>query len=233
MRQTRFFAAAFREFERRCARIGAASTSTRCASSCSPSRRRAVAPCIVAVRDRAGDRYGLHPVDWDLLARIPGLERLDVVVTDTTLAGAFHERIHQWLPGIEETRWEPAEPAAGCQLPAASLHIARDREEEVVAFARWVRAEAGEAGSPALDRMAIVVRQRLPYVYLAREVFRSAGVPCQMFDALPLAAEPYAAALDLRVFIRQRELCAGACSIPAALAVFQDRRRGRSADSRR
>ena len=45
--------------------------------------------------------------------------------------------------------------------------------------------------------MAIVVRQRLPYVYLAREVFRSAGVPCQMFDALPLAAEPYAAALDL------------------------------------
>ena len=80
-----------------------------------------------------------------------------------------------------------------CRLPAAaaSLHIARDREEEVVAFARWVRAEAGEAGSPALNRMAIVVRQRLPYVYLAREVFRSAGVPCQMFDALPLAAEPY------------------------------------------
>ncbi|HTL27239.1 MAG TPA: PD-(D/E)XK nuclease family protein [Burkholderiales bacterium] len=34
-------------------------------------------------------------------------------------------------------------------------------------------------------------------MYVAREVLRSAGVPCQMFDALPLAAEPLAAALDL------------------------------------
>ena len=197
IRQTRFFAATFREFERRCAASGGVDEhAIRVQLLASPAARpwRHV---IVAVRDRAGDRYGLHPVDWDLLARIAGLERIDVVVTDTTLAGAFHERIHQWLPGIEETRWEPAEPAAGCQLPAASLHIARDREEEVAAFARLVRGEAGEAGSPALDRMAIVVRQRLPYVYLAREVFRSAGVPCQMFDALPLAAEPYAAALDL------------------------------------
>ena len=47
--------------------------------------------------------------------------------------------------------------------------------------------------------MALVVRQPLPYVYVAREVLRSAGIPCQMFDALPLAAEPYAAALDLVV----------------------------------
>jgi RecB family exonuclease len=45
--------------------------------------------------------------------------------------------------------------------------------------------------------MALVVRQRLPYAYLATDVFRSAGIPCQMFDALPLAAEPYAAALDV------------------------------------
>jgi len=197
IRQTRFFAAAFREFERRCAASGGVDEHAIRAQLLVSPAARPWRHVIVAVRDRAGDRYGLHPVDWDLLARIAGLERLDVVVTDTTLAGAFHERIHQWLPGIEETRWEPAEPAAGCQLPAASLHIARDREEEVAAFARLVRAEAGEAGSPALDRMAIVVRQRLPYVYLAREVFRSAGVPCQMFDALPLAAEPYAAALDV------------------------------------
>jgi len=34
-------------------------------------------------------------------------------------------------------------------------------------------------------------------VYVAREVLRSAGVPCQTFDALPLAAEPYAAVLDV------------------------------------
>ena len=41
------------------------------------------------------------------------------------------------------------------------------------------------------------MHQRLPYVYVAREMFRAAGVPCQMFDALPLAAEPFAAALDV------------------------------------
>src|SRR5258706_228045 len=56
---------------------------------------------------------------------------------------------------------------------------------------------SGCAAPPAFDRIAIVVRQRLPYVYLAQEVFRSQGIPCQMFDALPLAAEPYAAAVDL------------------------------------
>ncbi|TMG81269.1 MAG: hypothetical protein E6H78_17140, partial [Betaproteobacteria bacterium] len=193
VRQTRFFAAAFREFERHCAASGGVDEhAMRAHLLVSP----AVHPwrhVIVAVRDRAGDRYGLHPVDWDLLARIEGLERLDIVVTDTTLAGAFHERIHQWLPGIEEIH----EPSAPCPPPPATCYLARDREEEVVGFARRVRAEAVEAGSPALDRMAIVVRQRLPYVYIAREVFRSAGVPCQMFDALPLAAEPYAAALDL------------------------------------
>jgi hypothetical protein len=32
---------------------------------------------------------------------------------------------------------------------------------------------------------------------VTREVLRSAGVPCQMFDALPLAAESWAAAFDL------------------------------------
>jgi RecB family exonuclease len=50
---------------------------------------------------------------------------------------------------------------------------------------------------PSLDRAALVVRQPLPYVYVTREVLRAAGVACQLFDALPLAAEPYAAALDL------------------------------------
>ena len=57
-----------------------------------------------------------------------------------------------------------------------------------------------------LDRIALVVHRPLPYVYLAREVLQSAGVPCQMFDALPLAAEPYAAALDLVFSFVTRQL---------------------------
>jgi RecB family exonuclease len=201
IRQTRFFAAAFREFERLSASSGGVDEQAMRERLLATAAAHPWRHVIVAVRDRAGDRYGLFPVDWDLLARIPGLECLDVVVTDTTLAGSFHERIHQCLPGIEEIRFDDApghsEPAAGCPLPAAGYVVARDREEEVAAFARSVRTATSAADPPALDRIAIVVRQRLPYVYLAQEVFRSAGIPCQMLDALPLAAEPYAAAVDL------------------------------------
>ena len=49
----------------------------------------------------------------------------------------------------------------------------------------------------SLDRVAVVFKRPLPYLYLAREVFGGAGLPYQASDALPLAAEPFAAALDL------------------------------------
>jgi RecB family exonuclease len=49
----------------------------------------------------------------------------------------------------------------------------------------------------ALDRIALVVQQPLPYVYISQEIFRAGGIPYQMTDALPLAADPFAAALDL------------------------------------
>ena len=211
IRQTQFFVAAFREFERRCVEAGGVDEHAIRAEVLATSAARPLRHIVVAVRDRAGDPYGLHAVDWDLLARVPGLDRLDVVVTDTTLAGTFHERIHQWLPGIEEVRLEasaacPAEafgeggspqPALLVSSTGERVHTARDREEEVADFARWVRTASRAGDTPQLDRMALVVRQRLPYAYLATDVFRSAGVPCQMFDALPLAAEPYAAALDV------------------------------------
>ena len=105
------------------------------------------------------------------------------------------------LPGIEEIR---DEAALDRQLPVLvipatgqAVHVARDREEEVASVARRVKlaVRLGELSSPG--QAALVVRQRLPYVYVAREILRSAGVPCQTFDALPLASEPYAAALDL------------------------------------
>jgi ATP-dependent helicase/nuclease subunit B len=42
-----------------------------------------------------------------------------------------------------------------------------------------------------------VFKRPLPYLYLARDVFGGAAIPYQTFDALPLAAEPFAAALDV------------------------------------
>jgi RecB family exonuclease len=196
VRQTQFLVAAFRAFER--LREESAGVDEHLL------RRRLLADpaarpwrhIVVTVGDRDADEHGLFTADWDLLARIRGLARLDVVVTETTLAGAFHERIHQLLPGIDEVRANKDDPRPRPVLvvpPGGALtHTTRDREEEVAAFSRWVRSEPR-----ALSRTALVVRRPLPYVYLAREVLRSAGVPSQMFDALPLAAEPFAGALDV------------------------------------
>jgi RecB family exonuclease len=201
VRQTRFLAAAFREFESRQAEAGADEHMLR-ATLRESAAERPWCDVVVAVGDRSNDPYGLWPADWDLLARLPGLERLDVVVTDATLAGDLHERLHHLLPGIEEVRGEPDEAAPGgplLQVPpgGALVHLARDREEEVAGFARRVKAAARHGSLTRLDRAALVVRSPLPYVYVTREVLRSAGVPCQMFDALPLAAEPWAAGFDL------------------------------------
>ena len=199
VRQTRFLAAAFREFEERCRGAGLDQHGVieRVLTAASPTPYRHV---IVAVGDRAFDPNGLAPAHWDLLARIPGLEQLDVVATDRVVAGEFHEVIHGVLPGLDEVRFDGGSaPAPVLCVPSNGevIHRPRDREDEVADFARRVKAavRSGQLRAPA--RAAIVVHQRLPYVYVAREVFRSAGVPCQMFDALPLAAEPFAAALDV------------------------------------
>jgi RecB family exonuclease len=196
VRQTQFLVAAFRAFERLREESGGVDEHLLRRRLLADPAARPWRHIVVTIGDRAADEHGLFTADWDLLARIHGLARLDVVVTETTLAGAFHERIHQLLPGIEEVRFNTGGPGPRPILvvpPGGSLtHTTRDREEEVSAFARWVRSEPR-----ALSHTALVVRRPLPYVYLAREVLRSAGVPSQMFDALPLAAEPFAGALDV------------------------------------
>lgn len=200
VRQTRFLVAAFRDFERRSAACGDDEHTLR-ARLVAEMPRRPYRHIVLTVTDDAFEAYGLSPADWDLLTRIPGLEHLDVIVTDTVLAGALHERLHRMLPGIEEIRDDvPLDrqlPILVIPATGQALHVARDREEEVASVARRVKhaVRLGTLSSPG--RAALVVRQRLPYVYVAREILRSAGVPCQTFDALPLASEPYAAALDL------------------------------------
>jgi RecB family exonuclease len=198
VQQTHFLVAAFREFERRSLEAGVDEHQLRhrLLQLQGPNGYRHI---VVGVGDQAFDRYGLCTADWDLLSRLPGLERLDVVVSDATFVGTPHERLHRLLPGIEEVRREPVDvrvPMLSMPEVEVRYHASRDREEEVSAFARSVKREA-RTGTTPLHRIALVVEQPLPYLYLAREVFRSAGIPCQMFDELPLAAQPYAAALDL------------------------------------
>lgn len=204
VQQTRFLASAFRHFERLTETTGRTDDHARRRRLLSEPATEPWRHVVLAIGDDAIDPNGISSADWDLLAQVPGLKRIDVVATDATVAGAFHERIRERLPGIEEARVEAdgSVPPPVLRVPPGDglTHVARDREEEIAAFARWVRQEIRSADGSAisaLDRMALVVHRPLPYVYLAREVLRSAGIPSQMFDALPLASEPYAAALDL------------------------------------
>lgn len=201
LQQTEFLVCAFGYFERLCVDTGGTDEHSLRRHLIAERALRPWRHVVVTVGDRASDAYGLFPADWDLLARIPGLEQLDIVATDATVAGAFHERIYRVLPGIDEIRIQndsneqdgPNDVPVLLVPPGGGLtYAARDREEEVAAFARWVRDNPS-----ALDRTALVVRRPLPYVYIAREVLTSAAVPSQMFDALPLAAEPFSAALDV------------------------------------
>lgn len=201
LEQTRFLVTAFRGYEARLSESGAADEHT---------LRRALLDAagtpfdhvVVGVGDRAGSASGLWPSDFDLLTRVSGLSRLDVVATSGALAAGLLERLRRWLPGLEEA------DAAGSESPGPALlapadetappyWTARDREEELADVARAVKRAHRLDPSAPLSRTAVVFKRPLPYVYLARQVFTSAGVPCQLFDALPLAAEPFAAAIDL------------------------------------
>jgi RecB family exonuclease len=225
LRQTRFLSEAFREYERRANRgpaVDEHALRERLIAEPSPDPVRCV---IVAVPDWIADPDGLYVADFDLLTRIPGLDALDVVATEATLESGFHERLHAWLPGIEEVS-AGAPPARGRPTlmtpddPAGALWFThRDREEELLAAARQIKSDragadvrqgtgaAAEGPSGAavpLDRIAVVFKRPLPYLYLADDTLGAAGIPYQISDALPLGAEPTAAAIDLAVDLAAR-----------------------------
>jgi RecB family exonuclease len=209
-RQTRFLAAAFREYERR----------VRGSGGCDEHGLRerlltepAVSPVryvLVTVADWIADAEGLYAVDFDLLARLPGLVSLDIVATEALLGSGFHERLHGWWPGIEEATLDDTVPRSPFTVAGPPVLVTppgaptgepwwtlRDREEELVSLARQLKADRRNGDAAPLDRTAVVFKHPLPYLYLAGEVFDAAGIPYQASSALPLAAEPTAAAVDV------------------------------------
>lgn len=205
LQQTRFLAAAFRSFERRSAADGRCDEHSLRGRLIAGGLARPIVAVVVTLADQAADSDGLWPADFDLLTRIAGLERIDIVATDAVLAAGFHERLADYLPGIDEERFEaPASAPLLVAPPDAEHvhHVRRDREEELLEVAGTLRtglsAPAGEALEyAAAGDAAVVFQHPLPYLYLARQLFPQAGVPFQTRDAFPLAAEPYAAALEL------------------------------------
>jgi RecB family exonuclease len=205
LRQTRFLVKAFSSYERRVLASGAVDEHglrQLCLEDAAATGYRHV---VLTVADRAAEPGGLWPADFDLLARLDGIESIDVVTTEAQLEAGWHERVHALLPGIEEVRVDDGEPPAletrSLVVPdeGAARHFTyRDREEEISGTVRGIRARRRAAPLDSrLDRMAVVFARPLPYLYLSRGIFSSAGVPFQCDDALPLAAEPVSAAVDL------------------------------------
>ncbi len=214
LRQTRFLAATFRAFQRRAARTGRLDEHGLRRRAVDEGLARPLVHVVAAVADHAADPDGLWPADFDLLARLPALERIDVVATEAVLAAGFHERVRGLLPGIDEQRFQSTPEQAPVLVGPAdadeSHFVWRDREDELLAAVRRLKSRSRRpgdvrpgdvrSGGGMVDGTEAVVFQRpLPYLYLARQSFAQAGVPFETHDALPLAAEPYAAALDLVV----------------------------------
>ena len=159
---------------------------------------------VVTVGDHLSEPDGLWPADMALLTAMAGLDAIDVVATAGLLASGLVERLRLAFVGIHEvdvgspgTSPVLVVPPPDADGEPAHAFAYRDREDELEGVARRVKADRRAAGRRRLDRMALVVPRPLPYLYLAREVFGGAGLPFEALDTLPLAAEPYAAALDL------------------------------------
>ena len=209
LRQTRFLAATFKRYESKVdglGRVDEHGLRLLLTSALTPVFTRVV----LTVPDHVVDSSGLWPADYDLLTRLPGLEQLDVVATERVLDSGFYERLIDLLPGLEEERVSTdsdRRPVVVMPPEGDQRHFVwRDREEELLAVVRSVKSPRGddrdvprdEVTEVTLDRrVGVVFRRPLPYLYLARQLFRQAGLPFETRDALPLAAEPYAAALDL------------------------------------
>ena len=203
VQQTAFLDAVFRGYESRMAgddRLDEHALRARLLDAESP---RPLQRVIVTVTDRIAEPDGLWPADFDLLTRLPGLVHLEIVTTESALAAGLLERLYAALPELDEIRSpHPARPGPRLivpppESPAGAESVCftyRDREEELGAIARSLK--SGRSRAP-LHRTAIVVQRPLPYLYLARDVFADTAIPIETLDTLPLAAEPYAAAVDL------------------------------------
>ena len=203
LKQTRFLAATFRGYEARRDATGAVDEYALRARLLDAESSQPLRQIVVTVGERSVDAAGLWPADLALsdAAPSPRTHRHRRHASDDRrwTAGAareVHARVRRrGAAATTRTRsWtHSSRPVLIAHAETQPYTVSRDREDELSSIAAAVKT----AGPDDLERRAVVFKRPLPYVYLARDVFADAGVPYQTFDALPLAAEPYAAALDL------------------------------------
>ena len=181
---------------------------------------------MITVADQAADARGLWPVDFDLLSRMPGLERIDIVATEAVLARRLARAAARCDAGSRRApRGRGVRGAAFSRprRPPPGRTGRRGLRRAATAKKSWSRPPGGSSGGhrdrarpSRLERVGVVFQRPLPYLYLARQVFSSARIPYQAADALPLAAEPFAAALDLLFVVAAED--ASRASLIALLA---------------
>jgi RecB family exonuclease/inactivated superfamily I helicase len=205
LEQTRFLAAAFRGYEARLLDSGMLDEHAARLQLIDRPAPRPLRHIVITVGDRPLDPDGLWPADVALLTSISGLAAIDLIATDGTLEAGYLDRLRLAFVGLDEMPSGPPatapvivvpEGTAG-ELPFVSEY--RDREAELEGVARRLKADRRGGRAIALDKTALVVARPLPYLYLARDVFHGAGIPFEALDTLPLAAEPYAAAVDVAI----------------------------------
>ena len=225
LRQTRFLLATFRGYEARVQALGAFDEHTLRQWLMATPLARPYRTLVVAVADETRDGNGLWSADFDLIARLPDVEVIDIVATEAMLGTGWFERLHDLLPGLIWGQTPMGSTEGGDRkreflehfdaprlvVPAGPTpterrlgsdpkpyFVSRDREEELRDLVRRVRTvHRDDRTRVPLGRIGVVFDRPLPYIYLAREVFSQGGLPFDARDALPLGAEPFAAAVDL------------------------------------
>ncbi len=202
LEQTQFLSAAFRDYEARMHDGDAVDEHGARARLLATPSATPLRHVVVAIGDRPFDPDGYWPADVTMLTTIAGLETIEVVATTNALDAGFLDRLQLAFVEIETGTSDDAAPSVPSVLVVpdsgdGSVFSYRDREDELEGVARRIKTDRRHGVKPPLDRIGLVVARPLPYLYLAREVFSGAGIPYQAHDTLPLAAEPYAAAVDI------------------------------------
>lgn len=198
LEQTRFLATSFRIYEEQLADSQSVDEHALRAQLIATASSSPLRHLVLAVGDRPFDSDGYWPADVTLMTTMPGLERIDIVSTEGVLDAGFEDRLR--LAFVELEAIEDATPPSMPTLVVPQEGLAftyRDREDELEGVARRLGTRKAADASTSLDRVGLVVARPLPYLYLAKDVFGGAGIPFEALDTLPLAAEPYAAAVDL------------------------------------
>jgi RecB family exonuclease len=199
LEQTQFLAASFRAYESRLIDGGAVDEHELRARLLATPATQPLRHIVVAVGDTPFDPDGFWPADVTLLTTIAGLERIDILATTGALDAGYLDRLRLAFVDIEEIAPNMASAPTAVLMTAGTdpAFSYRDREDELEGVARRIKADRRRGEITPLDRIGLVVARPLPYLYLAREVFAGAGIPYEALDTLPLAAEPYAAAVDV------------------------------------